>query len=141
MILLDTNVLVAATLGGHPHHRESIELVGRLDSRSALIAAHSLAEAFSGLTRPKPYGWSGEEATAMIDSLAKRFTIVTLDAAQTLAALRRFAPIGRGPLFYDFLIGSTGEAFGADTVATWNIRDFVPLFPHLRVATPAELAA
>lgn len=142
MILIDSNVLVAASVGEHPHHPSSNLFLGTARDR-LLVAAHSFSETYTNLTRPHPgYHVQPTVAMAQIDTMAKFVRTVQLDPGATLAAMRRFTMLGGvGPRLYDYLIGATGEAFGADTIVTWNVRHFVPLFPHLRIVTPAELAA
>lgn len=138
MILLDSNVLIGLLFEAHPHYGESRALVDALPKQSALVAAHSLAETYSTITRPnRPYRLPGGAAWAIIDNLAEDFLIVVLDTAQHLDAIRRFSRLGTGPRLYDYLIGATAEAHGADTIVTWNTRDFDGLFPGLRIVTPA----
>lgn len=142
MILFDSNVLIAALLPQHPHFQLSHAMVERAAVVATMIAAHSLAECYSTLTRPnRPYLLSGASAADAIERLAADSHVVALSGAQTIDAIRRFAPLGTGPRLYDYLIGATGEAYGAHTIATWNTRDFTGLFPAMRIATPAELLA
>lgn len=143
MILADSNVLIAALVDRHPHHLPSVEFLGGPDQTDILIATHCLAEALGNLTRPFPgHGLPPVTVKSQIDSLIQNLHVVQLDALATLDAIRRFALQGGvGPRLYDYLIGATGEAFGADTIVTWNVRHFVPLFPHLRIVTPAEFTA
>ena len=140
MILLDSNVLIGALFEAHPHFPQSRALVDALPRRSALVAAHSLAEVYSTITRPnRPYQLPGDDAWFMIQSLAQDFAIVMLGVAQHLDAIRRFSRLGTGPRLYDYLIGATAEAHGADTIVTWNTRDFDGLFLGLRIVTPADV--
>lgn len=142
MILFDSNVLIAALFDAHPHNRASASVLNATPPALMMFAAHSIAESFSNLTRMnRPFQLTGPKAALAIDTLTSNAQIVALSAAQTLDAIRRYSAIGTGPRLYDFLIGATGEAFGADTIATWNVRDFDGLFPGLRVVTPAELMA
>lgn len=142
MILIDSNVLIAALFEGHPHHVVSLAYINSIEAHQILIAAHSIAETYSTLTRPsRPYRLTGNEAVVAVDRLASGSHIVALPATQTVDAIRRFSTLGTGPRLYDFLIGATGEAFGADTIVTWNVRDFDGLFPALRIVTPADLLA
>jgi hypothetical protein len=65
--------------------------------------------------------------------------VLTL-APQTLVEITRNFALqdGKGPLIYDWLIGQHAVKHDIDTIVTWNIRHMRPLFPHLRVITPAE---
>lgn len=138
MRLLDTNVLIAALDLSHLHHSPSLALLERNDP--TLIAAHTIAECYSTLTRGNgQYRLSGNEAWTLITSIIAGLTLVALTALQTLNAVRRFSTLGSGPRLYDFLIGATGEVCGAHTIVTWNVRDFITLFPALRVLTPIDV--
>jgi len=140
LILLDSNVLIAALVVTHPHHEDSFAVLERATVATMMVAAHNLAETYSVVTRATlPYKVSGATAAQAIDRMAGRLTIAILSAAQTLDAIRRFGAIGTGPRLYDYLIGATAEAHGADTIVTWNSRDFDGLFPALRIVTPAAL--
>lgn len=140
MILLDSNVLVAALVESHPHHEASNILVDAATAVTTMVAAHSLAEVYSTLTRSnRPYRVAGAVASSVIETLAESLTVAALSVPQTRYAIRRFAALGIGPRIYDFLIGTTAETFGADTIVTWNTRDFDGLFPALRIVTPAAL--
>ncbi|KPF58617.1 hypothetical protein IP88_16420 [alpha proteobacterium AAP81b] len=138
MILVDSNLLVAALVAQHPHHAESSAVLLAADPAATLLATHSLAEAFAVLTRRNlPFRLAGAQAWMQLELFAARFLVVSLTAAQTLDAIRRFSRLGNGPRLYDYLIGATAEAHGADTIVTWNTRDFDGLFPGLRIVTPA----
>lgn len=78
----------------------------------------------------------GRTAAAAVAAFASELTTVVMTAPQTLDAIRRFGALGIGPRLYDYLIGATGEAYGARTIVTWNTRHFTPLFPQLTVITP-----
>jgi len=137
LILFDSNILVAALFEGHPHYSASVGLVAAATIDSTMIAAHSLAETYSTMTRHnRPYRLSGPDAAAAIDIVAAGSRIVSLSPGQTVDAVRKFSAIGIGPRLYDYLIAATAEAFGASTIVTWNTRDFDGLFPALRVVTP-----
>ena len=137
MILIDSNVCIAAVIETHVHHEASFGLLQSFRRGTAIIAAHSLAECYSTLTRGgAPYRWTGARADAAIEVVLGELAVVALTAAQTRDAIRRFSAIGTGPQIYDYLIGATGEAHGARTIVTWNTRHFAPLFPHLAIVTP-----
>jgi predicted nucleic acid-binding protein len=141
LILVDTNVVVAALWAGHPHHAASIPIVGNGAVDTIMIAVHSVSETYATMTRMnRPFRLSGTAAMAAIAALTATIRVVSLDGAQTLDTIRRFSAIGYGPRLYDFLIGATGEAHGADTIVTWNTRDFDGLFPAMRIVTPSGLA-
>lgn len=141
MILLDTNVLVATLWADHPHHQASAPLAEAATPQTTMVALHSVAETYATMTRiNRPFRLTGEAAMAAITALIADIRIVTLDGPQTIDAIGRFTSLGGcGPRLYDYLIGAAAEARGADTIVTWNTRDFDGLFPALRIVTPAAL--
>ena len=140
MILLDSNVLIAALVAGHEHHEVSRLICDAARPMKTMVAAHSLAEVYSNLTRGnRPYRLPGASAWSAIATMSEDMTVVGLTVAQQSDAIRRFSALGSGPRVYDFLIGATAEANRADTIATWNTRDFDGLFPALRIVTPEAL--
>jgi predicted nucleic acid-binding protein len=120
LILVDTNVFVAASIVEHVHHSPSQQFLNATPAAQTLVAAHSLAECYSTLTKARgPAEADPVEVTVAVNAYAAAFRIVSLNSAQTVDAIRRFAALGGvGPRLYDLLIGATGEAFGADTIVT-----------------------
>lgn len=141
--LIDSNVLVAASTSGHQHHEGSSKLLleGGKPGEYA-TAGHCLAEFYSTVTRPVGRGGSAMAPGRAYDALmAYRMNIevLVLSLDEQLNAIRRFATRGgTGPLIYDLLIGEVATVFGISTIVTWNVRHFAPLFPALRVCTPAD---
>jgi len=141
LILLDTNVLVAALWAGHPNHAASIAVAGAAEARTTMISVHSVSETYATMTRiNRPFRMSGIAAMAAIATLTTDIRVVALGGAQTIDTIRRFSALGTGPRLYDYLIGAAGEAHGADTIVTWNVRDFDGLFPAMRIVTPDALS-
>lgn len=140
MILIDTNVFVAAAVGDHLHHEASADCLLRLQPSSTIAAAHSLAECYSTLTRGNGlYRFPAAAAWTATANFAARISFVALTATQTFDTVRRFSALGIGPRLYDYLIGATGEVFGAQRIITWNVGDFSGLFPRLDVVTPTDV--
>lgn len=136
MIAFDTNVVVAALIEVHPHHGASRRAFQIVDPAEALLPAHCLAEAYAVLTRPRPYDLPSAIAWTALENLASSATTVQMSASQVIDAIRRFSALGTGPRLYDYLIGATGQAHGARTIVTWNVKDFAPLFPQLEIVAP-----
>lgn len=92
-----------------------------------VIAAHSLVETFSVLTRiPPPLQMPPRQAITMIEAsfIANR-TIITLDTAAYLALLRQAPSEGiAGGRIYDAIIAACARAANVDTVLTFNERHF-----------------
>jgi predicted nucleic acid-binding protein len=138
LILLDTNVLVAAAVPSHVHHELSNAVVIGTDRPS--VAAHSLAEFVSTVTRAGLFEWTAVAAARQVRLFGGAMNIRALDADQMLGAIERFAGDNRrGPLIYDFLIGQHAVVHNIPTIVTWNVRHMVPLFPQLRVITPSDV--
>jgi predicted nucleic acid-binding protein len=137
VILLDTNVLVAAVVPQHDHHEPSAAIL--LRTREMAVAAHSLAEFVNTMTRNRHYAWSGDAVDFQIAQFEKRIEVLALRSGQYASALREFALAGhRGPIVYDYLIGSHAMLNGIDRIISWNIRHMQPLFPTLTVLTPEQ---
>lgn len=141
MNFVDSNVWIAALVAEHVHNAAARRFLRGSPASSLATAAHCLSEAYSQLTRASgPFCFDPRDAAEQVQLVAANVTVHSLSAAQTRDAIQRFAATrGIGPRLYDYLIGATAVAHGADTVVTWNVRHFAPLFPHLRVVTPAEL--
>ena len=137
--LVDTNVIVAALVGNHPHHAPSALLLND-ESRTFAVAAHSVAEAYNTLTRRgggAPYRWSPADAWASLEQVAAATTLVGLTSKQTLDAVRRYAESGGvGPRLYDHLIGEVAVRAGLRRIVTWNATDLRGLLPELEVVAP-----
>lgn len=142
--LLDTNVVVAALVEAHPHHRASTTLVVDGGPGRFAVAAHSYAEAFNTLTRGGAqgvYGWSPDEAWDALERVRAWTRLVGLTPSQTLAAVRAYAASGgTGARLYDRLIGETAVQAGLGRIVTWNTGHMRALFPGLEVVEPAALA-
>ena len=141
--LIDTNVLVAAAVRQHPHHTPSLRLLEH--GRALSVVSHSVTETYNTLTRRsfgRGYAYAPGLAIAALETVLVGIEQLALTADETLVAIRRFAGVGGvGPRLYDALIGEVARVNGFETIATWNVGHMRALFPDLRVATPAELAA
>ena len=140
MMLVDSNVFVAAIAETHDRHAPSFAFIEANVGRIAL-SAHSLSEAYNMLTRPAGRGFGLEPnlVSHALRTMRDRHRLIGLTPAQTLDAIGRFAGMGGiGPRLYDFLIGRAAVVHGWRTIVTWNVRDIHGLFPGLRVATPAD---
>jgi predicted nucleic acid-binding protein len=144
LVLIDTNVIVAALAAAHEHHAPSLALFTAAGLELA-VAAHCYAEAYATLTRRgdhAPFRWPADEAWAALESVAACTRLVGLSPAQSLAAVRHFAAAGHiGARLYDQLIAQAAVAAGAAMLVTWNIGHFRSLNPGIPVHTPATLPA
>lgn len=145
LVLVDTNVIVAALAEAHEHHAPSLALFAAEPRFTIAVAAHCYAEAFTTLTRRgehAPFRWPAGEAWAALESVAIVTHLVGLTPAQSFEAVRGFAGAGHiGARIYDHLIARAAQAAGAETLVTWNVGHFYGLVEGLDVSTPTEVLA
>jgi toxin FitB len=126
--LLDTSCLVAAVCAWHRHHDATRREIERRDAagEKLVLAAHSLAEAFSVLTRlPEPHRLRPDDALALIEANWGETRLVALAATDYRATLRRCrdAGIGGGAV-YDALIAASARKARVATLVTWDVEGF-----------------
>lgn len=141
MILIDSNVVVAAVHPAHLHHLASFALF-QIEPPLALgLASHSVAEAYVTLTRrggPAPIAYTSAVARGQIASVVAQTRIIGLSPTQTVEAVQDFSQFGIGARLYDFLIGRAGLVAGADSFVTLNLRHMRSLFPEVTVRSPED---
>ena len=136
-MLLDSSVLVAAAVESHPFHADAKDALEG-DARFT-VAAHSLAEFYNTLTKPRGYAWPPRDAALAVAQAERRFEVTALDAREFGAGIAAFAAIdGVGARLYDYLIGYHAVARAIGSIVTLNERDFRALFPKLKILTPAQ---
>jgi predicted nucleic acid-binding protein len=144
LVLIDTNVIVAAVAEAHEHHPPSLALFAAEPPLQLAVAAHCYAEAFTTLTRRgdhAPFHWPPSEAWAALESVAATTRLVGLTPAQSFDAVRDFAAAGHvGARIYHHLIARAAQTAGAATLVTWNVSHFRGLIDGLDVVTPAEMS-
>lgn len=145
LILIDTNVIVAAVAEAHEHHTPSLALFSAEPPLRLAVAAHCYAEAFTTLTRRgdhAPFRWPAAEAWAVLESVAAATRLVGLSPAQSFDAVRDFAGAGNiGARIYDHLIARAAQVAGAEVLVTWNVGHFRGLLEGVDILTPAEMIA
>jgi len=129
-VLLDTNILIYATLVSDPRHSKATSL---LEARSAIgneyfVSVQNLAEMYPNLTGPKTNPPdSPAMAKAKISSLAAldRLTVlpITRRVVERALELCEAAGIAR-QRYFDFQIAALMQLEGIPTVATENDKDF-----------------
>jgi toxin FitB len=142
--LVDTNCIVAALQPEHPDKDRAVgEINRRLGARETMVvAAHSLVEAYSVLTRvPRLLRITPHGALAAIQqSFIERAEIVALDESGYVPSLRQTAEDGlAGGRVYDAVIAACAVRARVDAVLTFNERHFRPLLPDsIEVVVPSE---
>jgi predicted nucleic acid-binding protein len=126
--LLDTSCLVAAVCAWHRHHDSTRREIERREAagEKLVLAAHSLAEAYSVLTRlPEPHRLRSDDALALIEANWGETRLVALAATDYRATLRRCrdAGIGGGAV-YDALIAACARKARVATLVTWDLEGF-----------------
>jgi predicted nucleic acid-binding protein len=126
--LLDTSCLIAAVCEWHAHHAATRrEIERRVESGdTAVLAAHSLAEAYSVLTRlPEPHRLRPDDAFALLEANWGQTRLVALSGSEYRSTLRRCraAGIGGGAV-YDALIASCARKARVRTLVTWDVSGF-----------------
>ncbi|HEV2387350.1 MAG TPA: PIN domain-containing protein [Candidatus Acidoferrales bacterium] len=137
---LDTSVLVATFYGDHEHHQASTDLFLRFGRSEACCAAHSLAEVYATLTSMRPpRRVSGDGALLFLGDIRDRLTLVALDEQDYVQVTEACGAAGLvGGAIYDAILGHCALRANAETIYTWNTRDFARLAPAIasRVKTP-----
>jgi predicted nucleic acid-binding protein len=139
----DTSCIVAVILRGHAHHQTSTaEIDLRLNRGESLhLAAHSLIEAYSVLTRlPPAVRLNGIEArSALDDNFVSQAQVWALSAEEYVQLLDRAVREGilGGPI-YDAVIAACAVKAQADVFLTFNERHFSRVAsPTLQVVVPS----
>jgi predicted nucleic acid-binding protein len=142
LCLADTNCLIALLQSWHQHHHRTAREFDRRIARGArlVVAAHSLAEAYSVLTRlPEPFRTPPVDArSAIFTSIVGNAEVAALSVDAYLRLLQS-APDRNilGGRIYDALIVACAVEAGADVLLTFNERRFVDLAPpSLRIVVP-----
>lgn len=137
---LDTSVLVATFYADHEHHPPSIDLFLRFGKKEACCGTHSLAEVYATLTgMPGQRRVSGNEALLFLGDILDRLTLVSLDQREYFRMLEAAATAGlAGSAVYDAILGYCALKAKAETIYTWNTKDFLRLPPVIagRVKNP-----
>jgi predicted nucleic acid-binding protein len=136
----DTNVLIAASVPGHPHHPACNLRLDALRKSGGACAAHTMAEAYTTLTNfPKGYDVPPEVAFQIIEEAGKNFTLVTLTTKESMNALEAAAGHGFvGGIIYDALLMACARKIEAKWIFTNNHKHFRRVAPDLasRIVEP-----
>jgi predicted nucleic acid-binding protein len=136
---LDTSVLVATFYADHEHHKPSFELFLRFEKSKVSCSSHSLGEVYSCLTgMPGKDRVSGNEAMLFLANIREHITLVALTTEEQFLATEASAPAVTGGGIYDTLIAHCALKASAETIYTWNTKDFKRLGSDIadRVKTP-----
>lgn len=136
----DTSLLIAAFARAHPGHEASERLFLRAERSKSSCAAHTLVETYSVLTRlPASPRITPAQALLFLQDVRLRITAVGLDEPQHHDLLARLAEQGiGGGRVHDALILECASKAKAETIYTWDTKDFRQLRPDLadKIRTP-----
>lgn len=131
-IFCDTSVLVAACLGEHPHHPRARNVLARVKEGKddGVVAGHSLAEAYSVLTRlPGASRVPGMLVWEILErNVTTPFTVMALTGTEYVKAIKALAlQAVEGGRLYDALILAVAEKSQAERIYTFNLSHFQEL--------------
>jgi predicted nucleic acid-binding protein len=136
----DTSVLIPIFYGDHQHHSRSLMALKQYKKSQACLAAHSLIEVYSCLSRMSgKYRIGPDQALLFVESLQERLTTIVLDAGSYRAALQSFPAKGIvGGTAYDALLAHHAIIANAEVIYTWNLQHFQQLGTEVsrRVQSP-----
>ncbi len=136
-VYVDTNLIVARSVTGHPHQPNAVRLFREIRTRrwTPVIAAHGLAELFSVLTNaPLPRPISPGEARQIIEqNVLPLFKVEPLTAADYVSVVQHCASSGwTGGRVYDALHLLTARRARCSRIFTMNADHFTRIAPDLR---------
>jgi predicted nucleic acid-binding protein len=137
-VYFDTAVLVAASVAGHPHHRQSLATLQLVRSKAiaGYISGHGLSEIYAVLTRTPflPPIYPGEAWQLLATNILPHFEIVTLTSDMYRDTIRECANSGWiGGRIYDALHLRCAREAACDRIYTFHVRHFQQLAPDLTV--------
>jgi predicted nucleic acid-binding protein len=115
-------------------------LLARFSKEDACCSTHTLAEIYATLTgRTGKDRVRSEQALLFLGDVREQFTLITLNQAEYFKALEASSALGvSGGGIYDALLAHCAIKAAAESIYTWDLKDFVPLGPEIadRVKTP-----
>lgn len=126
---LDTSILVAACLEGHPMHDEAFALLLRLDrgEMEGVTGGHALAEFYSVVTRApfSPRVHPAEAGRMVKDTLGNTVRVMALTAREYGEVVAEAAESGwAGGLIYDALHIRVAMKARCEWIYTFKVREF-----------------
>lgn len=146
-VMFDTSVLVAGHMPTHADYESAREWLdaARKGSFKLLLAAHTLAETYSALTRmPIRPRIRPIAVTEMLEANVLPFAAMTsLMPDDYIAVLKRLAADGvLGGIVYDALGVKAAQIAHADRLLTFNLKHFRQLWPegYDKIISPKDVA-
>jgi predicted nucleic acid-binding protein len=136
----DSSVLIAAFWGGHANHGASIQCLSGANKKHSSCGIHSLAEVYAVMSSlPVTPGIPPEQVMLFVEEVRSRLTVVSLDEKEYFQTIQKCADRGfTSGRVYDALLLSCAGKSGAQTIFTWNLKQFQVLAPELaaKIRTP-----
>lgn len=131
---LDSSILVAALVEGHPHNEAALAALESLveGHHRAFVSAHGLAETYSVLTRTPfiPPVYPLEAWQLLEQSILPYVALVSLNGREYKEIVRQCAQAGWvGGRVYDLIHLRCAQKSRCDRIYTFNIREFRALAP------------
>lgn len=126
---LDSSVLIAASMSGHPHHPQAFALLKRVKAAEihGCVSTHGIAEIYAVLTRApfSPRVHPMEASRIIEENILPHFELCELTQEDYKRVIGSCARAGRiGGVVYDALHLECAERAGCEWVFTFNVKDF-----------------
>ncbi|PIU28212.1 MAG: VapC toxin family PIN domain ribonuclease [Candidatus Hydromicrobium americanum] len=135
-VFFDTSVIIAAFVGVHPKHENSLYWLQRVKKKEieGIISVHSLIESYSILTTlplsPKIY--PSLAANLIKENVLKDFVMVKYNTDDYIRLLDELSSNNiTGGASYDGLILYAARKMKTDRILTLNVNDFIRILPQL----------
>jgi len=146
--LLDTNILVRASVVGDPDRQLAIDAIGKLEQAGVVlfICPQNMQEFRQVATRPSAsngLGWSSEDTASIISQFEQRYTLVT-ETARIYPTWRRIveATQAMGRANFDARLVAIAELAEMESVVTFEARAFARYAaeaPGLKIVHPRDV--
>lgn len=136
-VMLDTNVLIAATDEGRAEHRDALIVVNEWASRPTELCTSGqiLREYLTVATRPAEkngLGLNRSDALGNVHAIRGRTTLLAEDAKVADRLLSLLADVDcRGKQVHDANVVATMLVYGVRAVVTMNMEDFARFEGHV----------
>lgn len=136
-VMLDTNVLLAATDEGRTEHRDALTVLNDWAARHASLytSGQVLREYLCVATRPAErngLGLSMPDALGNVRAIRERTTLLAEDGKVMDRLLALLADVRcEGKQVHDANLVATMLVYGVDTVVTMNLPDFARFKGHI----------
>lgn len=142
-VYFDTAVMVAASVGDHPHHTRGLNALQSVRSGKieGYISGHGLAEIYAVLTRTPfiPPVYPAQAWQLLRENVLDCFSLVNISAEMYRRTVQECAVHGwSGGRVYDALHLACARASACKRIYTFNVRHFQLLAPDLEdsIAAP-----